>query len=214
MSLWNQFQQNTGKTIDKWHHYFPIYERYFSNFRNKKVTFIEIGVFKGGSLQMFSNYLGPFATVVGIDINTKCKQFESEYVHVRIGDQSDPDFLESVLNEFGAPDLVLDDGSHLMHHVKDSFEFIYPRLSKNGIYMVEDMHTSYWKKYGGGYLHKDSFIEYSKNLIDQLNFQHVKEKIPSPQFIRDTSNISFYDSIVVFEKGTISPKVSSKTGST
>ena len=163
---------------------------------------------------MFSNYLGPFATVVGIDINTKCKQFESEYVHVRIGDQSDPDFLESVLNEFGAPDLVLDDGSHLMHHVKDSFEFIYPRLSKNGIYMVEDMHTSYWKKYGGGYLHKDSFIEYSKNLIDQLNFQHVKEKIPSPQFIRDTSNISFYDSIVVFEKGTISPKVSSKTGST
>ncbi len=214
MSLWNHFQQNTGKTIHKWHHYFPIYERYFSNFRNKKVTFIEIGVSKGGSLQMFSNYLGPLATVIGIDINKSCKQFESEYVHVRIGDQSDPNFLESVLNEFGAPDLVLDDGSHLMHNVKDSFEFIYPRLSKNGIYMVEDTHTSYWEKYGGGYLQKDSFIEYSKNLIDQLNFQHVKEKIPSPQFIRDTNNISFYDSIVVFEKGTISPKVSSKTGTT
>lgn len=212
MDLWSHFQQNTGKTIHKWHHYFPIYEKYFSAFRNKTVTFLEIGVFKGGSLQMFSEYLGPKATVIGIDIDENCKAFESDFAKVRIGDQGDPNFLESVLNEFGPPDLVLDDGSHKMHDVRASFNYLYPMLSKNGIYMVEDMHTSYWQEYGGGYLHQDSFIEYSKSLIDQLNFQHARENLPSPQWIRDTSSISFFDSMVIFEKGTMTPKRASKTG--
>ena len=165
MELWRHFQQNQGKLIDKWHHYFPIYERYFSEDRNKKVTFIEIGVFKGGSLQMFSEYLGPLATVIGIDIDENCKAHESDFAHVRIGDQGDPNFLESVLNEFGPPDVVLDDGSHQMHHVRATFDHLYPMLSKNGTYMVEDMHTAYWQEYGGGYLHEDSFIEYSNHRL-------------------------------------------------
>ena len=179
---------------------------------SKKITFIEIGVSKGGSLQMFAEYFGPLATVVGIDIDINCKQFESDYMHVRIGDQSDTNFLESVLSEFGTPDIVLDDGSHVMQHVRSSFDYLYPKLSKNGIYMVEDMHTAYWKEFGGGYLAPDSFIEYSKNLIDQLNYQHIREEIATPQFIRDTNSISFYDSIVVFEKGTLTPKRDSVSG--
>ena len=212
MDLWNYFNQNTGNIIHKWHHYFPIYEKYFSSFRDKKITFIEIGVSKGGSLQMFSEYFGPLATIIGIDINENCKKLESDSLHIRIGDQGDVKFLESVLAEFGAPDLVLDDGSHIMKNVRDSFDYIYPRLSKNGVYMVEDMHTSYWQEYGGGYLHEDSFIEYSKKLIDQLNFQHLRENIPSPEWIQNTNNISFYDSIVVFEKGSITPKIDSQRG--
>ena len=214
MDLWNYFQQNTEKTIHKWHHYFPIYEKYFSAFRNKNVTFLEIGVFKGGSLQMFAEYLGPLATIIGIDVDENCKSFESDFAHIRIGDQGDSHFLESVLDEFGPPDLILDDGSHQMHHVRKSFDYLYPKLSKNGIYIVEDMHTSYWQEYGGGYLQKDSFIEYSKSLIDQLNFQHVRENIPSPQWIRDTASISFYDSMVIFEKGSKTPKRASMRGAT
>ena len=163
---------------------------------------------------MFSEYLGPLATVIGIDIDENCKALESDFAHVRIGDQGDPNFLESVLNEFGPPDVVLDDGSHLMQHVRTTFDYLYPKLSKNGTYMVEDMHTAYWQEYGGGYLHKDSFIEYSKSLIDQLNFQHTRVDTPSPQWIRDTNSISFYDSIVVFQKGSMTPKRDQKRGTT
>ena len=161
---------------------------------------------------MFAEYFGPLATVVGIGIDKNCKQSESDYMHVRIGDQSNTNFLESVLNEFGTPDLVLDDGGHVMQHVRSSFDYLYPRLSRNRIYMVEDMHTAYWKEYGEGYLVSDSSIEYSKNLIDQLNYQHMREEIATPQFIRDTNSISFYDSIVEFEKGTLTPKRVSVSG--
>lgn len=161
---------------------------------------------------MFSEFFGPLATVIGIDIDEKCRDLESEFTHIRIGNQSDTRFLESLLIEFGAPDIILDDGSHKMDDVRNTFDYLYPKLSKNGIYMVEDMHTAYWSEYGGGYLQKNSFIEYSKKLIDQLNFQHVRDEIPSPQFIRDTSSISFYDSIVVFEKGSVTPKRDSRTG--
>ena len=139
MDLWSHCNQNKGNIIHKWHHYFPIDEKYFSSCRNKKVTFAEIGVSKEGSLQMFAEYFGPLATVVGIGIDKNCKQSESDYMHVRIGDQSNTNFLESVLNEFGTPDLVLDDGGHVMQHVRSSFDYLYPRLSRNRIYMVEDI---------------------------------------------------------------------------
>lgn len=73
---------------------------------------------------MFSDCLGPLATVIGIDVNENCKQFESEYMHVRIWDHGDANFLESVLNEFGQPDVLLDDGSYMMQDVKNSFEYL------------------------------------------------------------------------------------------
>jgi hypothetical protein len=212
MELWSHFQQNNGRIIHKVHHYFPIYEKYLSGFRNKKVTLIEIGVFKGGSLSMFSEYLGPLATVVGLDINQECKKFESDLVNVRIGDQGDLEFLGRIYNEFGPPDIVIDDGSHHMSHLRKSFEYLYPKLSKNGVYIIEDTGTSYWPEYGGGYLHKESFIEFCKTLIDQVNFEYIREDIPSPEYIKDTSSISFYASAIVFEKGTIYPKKTSMTG--
>jgi len=212
MELWSHFQQNTGKIIYKPHHYFPIYEKHLSSFQNKQVTIIEIGVFKGGSLEMFAEYLGPLATVVGVDIDEGCKKHETDFVKIRIGDQSDTKFLESLIEEFGPPDIVIDDGSHQMHDLRKTFDYLYPRVSKNGLYIAEDVGTSYWQEFGGGLYHEDSFIEYSKSLIDQLNYEVVREAIPSPQFIRDTKSITFYHSVVVFEKGTITPKVSSTTG--
>lgn len=56
---------------DKWAHYFPIYERHFSWYVNKSLTFLEIGVARGGSLQMWQRYFGPLAKIVGIDIQER-----------------------------------------------------------------------------------------------------------------------------------------------
>lgn len=201
MDLWQDFQTNQGKVIHKWEHYFPVYERHFAPWRGRTLTFLEIGVSKGGSLQMWRRYFGPLATVVGIDIDPKCRRHESDGVFVRIGDQSDLGFLDSVVAEFGAPDVVLDDGSHQMAHLNATFEHLYPRLPKNGVYMVEDLHAAYWPKFGGGIDREDSFINRAKGFVDRLNADHAEGAVTPDAFTRETFSICFYDSMAVFEKG-------------
>jgi len=215
MSLWQDFLTNQGNIIHKWVHYFPIYERHFAAWQNRSVTFLEIGVSKGGSLQMWQRYFGPFAKVVGIDIDPDCRKHEQPGIFVRIGDQSDPAFLDSLIEEFGAPDVVLDDGSHRMDHILQTFNHLYPRLPKNGVYMVEDLHTAYWDEFGGGIDRKDSFINVSKSLIDRLNADHTRGALEPDAFTRQTYSIAFYDSVVAFEKGDVwwkdAPKIGQET---
>ena len=197
--LYHDFLSNKGRPSQKWAHYFPIYERHFSRFINRPVTFLEIGVAKGGSLQMWKRYFGPFAKIIGIDINHNCKRYEEEQIHVCIGDQSDVKFLQEVIEEHGAPDIVLDDGSHIMKHVCASFDFLYDKVSKDGVYMVEDLHSAYWDEFGGGLKREGTFIERCKDMIDLLNARNCRENIPS-SFARQTFSMCLYDSVAVFEK--------------
>ena len=206
MSLYQDFKTNKGKVIHKWEHYFPIYDRYFGPWKNKTLTFLEIGVSKGGSLQMWKRYFGPLATIVGIDINPNCSDHADEDVLVRIGDQSDPIFLQSLLDEFGEFDIVLDDGSHHMDHVMKTFDFLYKHTSKNGIYLIEDMHTAYWEEFGGGFPSEANFVNATKSMIDKLNADHSRGAIESDYITKNTFSIAYYDSVVVFEKGQIPSK--------
>ena len=201
MSLWLDFLTNDQRLIHKWKHYFPIYESHFGRFVNRDVVMIEIGCGQGGSLQMWKRFFGPHARIVGVDINPKSAQFAEDQVEVRIGDQSDKKFMDSLLEEFGAPDIVLDDGSHVMSHIQASFATLYPALQRNGVYLVEDLHTAYWDEFEGGLRRKGSFLEHCKDLIDALNADHARDALAPSDFTRSTLSMHFYDSVVVFEKG-------------
>lgn len=211
MNIYSDFRNHQGRPINKWLHYFPIYERHFSAWRNRTLVVWEIGVFRGGSLELWSNYFGPMTTVIGIDIDPACAAISGPNIHVRIGSQSDTEFLSGIIDEFGTPDIIIDDGSHQSADIKASFQFLYPRLSKNGIYIIEDQHTAYWPEFGDP---ENSFIVSAKRMIDQLNADHSRGAI-EPNFItRHTLGISFYDSLVVFERGTLSLKTPFATGAT
>lgn len=201
MSLWSDFLGNEERVIHKWTHYFPFYDRHFQRFVNQPLTFVEIGCGDGGSLQMWKRYFGPFALIVGIDINPRCKQFEEDQIVVRIGDQSDLGFLAGVVEEFGQLDVVLDDGSHAMNDLTTTFRFLYPHLQRSGVYMVEDLHTAYWPEFGGGLRHESSFIELCKKLIDELNADWTHGALAPTDFTKSTISMHFYDSLVVFERG-------------
>jgi hypothetical protein len=203
MTIWQDFLTHDEHPMDKWAHYFPIYDRHFSWYVNKSLTFLEIGVARGGSLQMWQRFFGPLAKIVGIDIQERSKSYEVPGTFVRIGDQADERFLQSLIDEFGVPDVVLDDGSHRMEHISKTFNFLYPKLPKNGVYMVEDLHTAYWDEYGGGVSKPDTFINISKNFIDRLNADHTRGQVVPDFITRQTFGISFYDSVVVFEKGEV-----------
>jgi hypothetical protein len=212
MNLWSDFLDHDERIIHKWKHYFPIYERYFSEFVYKPVTFIEIGCGLGGSLQMWKRYFGPHARIVGIDINPTCKNFEEDQIEVYIGPQQDRSFLQSVVKKIGTPDIVIDDGSHQMGHITATFQFLYPLMLKNGIYLVEDLHTAYWDEYEGGLSKPSTFVEHCKHLIDELNADHTRGALEPTQFTNTTFGIHFYDSVVVFERGAYTKKFAPEMG--
>lgn len=199
--LWQDFLTNAGNKIHKWAHYFPVYERHFQPFVGRPLVFFEFGVGDGGSAQMWRRYFGAYAIIVGIDIRPECLNYADNQIAIRIGDQGNIDFLDKLLAEFGVPDIILDDGSHVMNDVYTTFKHLYARMPKHGVYMVEDLHTAYWPEYGGGLLRADTFIERAKSLIDELNADLSRGAVQPTAFTHSTTSISFYNSIIVFERG-------------
>lgn len=200
MDLLTYFQNNTGKSIHKWKNYFPIYEKHFSPWKGKPITILEIGIDNGGSLEMWKNYFGPTATIVGIDINPDCARHAQPGIEIRIGDQNDTVFLQSLVDEFGMFDVIIDDGSHRSDHIKTTFDFLYSNVKENGCYFIEDLHMTYSRSFGNSMNNPESFINFSKSLVDQLTADHECCPLNPTSFTRNTFCISFYDSIIVFDK--------------
>lgn len=196
------FDNNPGRLLHKWLHYFEIYDHHFQRYRGKPVTILEIGVFHGGSLQLWKAYFGPQARIYGIDIDPRCKQFEEENVHIIIGDQGDRSFLRQLKQEIPRPDILIDDGGHLMHQQIATFEELYPFVADDGVYLCEDLHTSYWPDWGGGLRKPGTFIEYSKNLIDSLNgfYSQDPSRFSPSSITRSAHSLHFYDSVLAIEK--------------
>lgn len=200
------FYKNQDRLVSKWTNYFSVYERYFEKYRNKPVIILEIGVFQGGSLQMWKKYFGEGVQIYGIDIDPRCKSLEEDNITIFTGSQSDRQFLQSVKRQIPKVDILLDDGGHTMKQQIVTFEEMFEHIKNDGIYICEDCHTSYWPRYGGGYLRRGTFIEYSKKMIDKLNAWHFKD-LPVDHFTTSVLSIGFYDSMVVIEKRNMkSPK--------
>ena len=195
------FCDNTGKVVHKWHHFLPIYERHFAPFRNRPIRFLEIGVSRGGSLAMWRKYFGPEAIIYGIDIDPECAAFQGSDGQVRIGSQADPDFLRRVVAEMGGLDIVLDDGSHVMAHIKRTLETLFPLLDPAGVYMIEDLHTAYWRRFGGGFWRRGNFFNYTRQLVDDMHSWYHVTRPKHPVVSDICRSIQIYDSIVVLEKG-------------
>lgn len=208
------FAGNTGKVIHKWKHYFEIYDKHFSRFRGGITNIVEFGVCGGGSLQMWKHYFGRKANIFGIDINPKCKSLEEERIKIFIGDQEDRSFLRSLAKEIPSIDILIDDGGHTMKQQINTFEELFPCVQKNGVYLCEDLHTSYWPDYQGGYKKAGTFIEYSKDFIDYINAWHSREPdtLNVTDFTKSVHSLHYYDSILVIEKRLIRQPFHLRTG--
>ena len=196
------FYSNTGRLIHKWKHYFEAYERHFARFRGTEVYVVEFGVSEGGSLQMWKNYFGPKAKIYGIDINPRCQALEEDRITIMIGDQEDRKFLRSVGRAMPRIDVLIDDGGHKMKQQINTFEELFPQIEPNGVYLCEDLHTSYWNNWGGGVKRDGTFIEYSKNFIDYIHAWHSENQkaLSVSEFTKSVHSLHYYDSILVIEK--------------
>ena len=189
----------SGRLLDKWVHYFPIYDDHLRRFRNEAPAVLEIGVYQGASLAMWENYFVSSAKLVGIDIDPDAAMLADPRMTVIIGDQADPAFLASVVDRYGPFDIIIDDGGHTMDQQIASIEALFPGLNEGGVYIVEDCHTSYWDEFGGGLGREGTFIEWVKNRIDDVHAYHRAEP-PDPVWTDHVNAIHCYDSVVVVDK--------------
>jgi hypothetical protein len=191
--------KRTGRILDKWIHYFPIYSEHFAAYRGRPVRVLEIGVYRGGSLDMWRWYFGPQATLVGVDIDERAREVSAPDHVVEIGDQTDPEFLRSLSEKYGPFDIIIDDGGHEMRQQIVTAETMFPLLADGGVLLTEDCHTSYWEAYQGGRGREGTFIEWCKSKVDDVNGYHQPQ--PIDRVWTDTvASLSFYDSVVVLKK--------------
>jgi len=194
---------HTGLRLNKWKHYFPIYDRHLSRFRDRDITLCEIGVAGGGSLELWRRYFGPKAKIVGIDANPDCKRFESAGTRVFIGSQGDPGFLRRVAEDIGSIDILIDDGSHAYADQLATFRTLFEHVREDGIYACEDLCTSYWADgFGGGVRQPGTFVEFLKELIDEMNAWFWRTGVESEPgaFASVVGGMHFYPALIVIEK--------------
>lgn len=159
-----------------WHNYTEIYSRYFAHLKDQPIKFLEIGIFEGNGVLMWEQYFKN-AELHFMDITFGYAKYFSNRSQYHLGDQANVQDLLAIMKSTGGDfDIIIDDGGHTMNQQLVSFITLFHFVKSGGMYIIEDLHTSYWKDYGGNgtYQHPKAgpgtFIHFLKDRIDDLNY--------------------------------------------
>jgi hypothetical protein len=193
------------------HDYMEAYSHYFDAIKDDPIKFLEIGIYEGSSVKLWEEYFIK-AELHFIDVSLNAVKYHSTRSHYHIARQEDADDLQKFIQEAGTDfDVIIDDGGHAMNQQITSFIHLFPHVKSQGIYIIEDLHTSYWNCLGGGNRNQTT-IALLKNLIDQINFVGASTGRASHQNLSDSTmkklgiyqkdilSICFYDSLVFVTK--------------
>ncbi len=204
-----------GPGIWKWNHYFDIYDRHFSRFRGREVHVLEIGIYSGGSLELWRNYFGQNCHIYGIDIEPACMAYEGDSVRVFIGDQGDRAFWKQFRQAVPTLDIVVDDGGHLPEQQIVTIEELLPYLRPGGVYLCEDRHGKQ-----NGFAAYVYGMSWNINAIDQIqeNFENPERRLlcKASALQAAIKSIHLYPFVTVIEKNDakttelVAPKVGTK----
>ena len=181
-----------GRGIWKWDHYFDIYHRHLKRFIGREVHVLEIGVYSGGSLEMWKEYFGPKCRIYGVDIKEACKAYEDERTKVFIGSQGDRRFWKDFKSQVPTLDVLIDDGGHHTNQQIVTLEEMLPHLRPGGVYFCEDVVGSL-----------NGFATYAFGLADKLNAQKGRDRSPFQQAI---ASVHLYPFVVAIEKNSARPQ--------
>lgn len=196
------------------HFYAKHYQQHFYHLRNCKIKILEIGIggyncpkSGGNSLRMWAAYFSK-AKIYGVDIYDKSCH-NNKRIKTFMGSQIDEEFLGNIMSEIGGCDIIIDDGSHYNDHVIKTFGILFPLLNPDGIYVIEDLQTSYWDNvagvnWGGSSDLNASYtsVNFLKKLIDGLNYKEFTNKDYKPTYFdKNIISIHFYHNLVFIYKG-------------
>ena len=194
---------NTDKVTH--HEYHKIYDFFLQDLYNKKGSILEIGIEYMKSINMWLE-LFPNAFIYGIDINFKKN---GDRYEVFKADQSKTNELNLIKKKLENKNLffINDDGSHIPEHQLLTFNILFPLLDNNGIYIIEDIETSYWTKKGlygyptnYGYKHDNSIIEIFKSVADAVNSEFAGEHPSKVRHLDYIDSITFSRNCIIIRK--------------
>lgn len=212
---------NSSKLLDpECTHYFEHYNEHLSKYKTKPIKILEIGVKEGDSLKIWKDYLHSESEIYGVEINPDpLKSFNQKNTEIFYGSQTDLLFLTSIINKIGKVDIIIDDGGHTNSQLKTTFNYLFEYgLQDNGLYIMEDLGTSYWYKWSGGLNNENSIINFLKQKIDGINYRFWKgnrnDYVPKPsKSVVDSTYQDENISSITFAKGlTFIKKLNNKTG--
>jgi hypothetical protein len=195
------------------HSYCRHYQHHFFKIRKKKLNILEIGIGGyedpnegGASLRMWKRYF-PKSKIFGIDIYDKSFHDDSR-IKTYKGSQIDEVFLKRIVSEIGRIDIVMDDGSHLNEHVISTFKILFPLISNDAIYAIEDLQTSYWTNHanvnwGGSkdLLAPHTSMNFLKTLVDCPNHKNFEIEYYQPTYFdQNITSVHFYSKLAFIYK--------------
>ena len=212
-------ESHTGKYSDKWSSYLEIYWELFAPIRQNQSDLLEIGIQNGGSLEIWAKLFPKAKNLIGFDVHPKCNdlQFSDPRIKVFVEDAADPKAGTQVRQTTSNLGVVIDDGSHISRDIIRSFLIFFPQLQPGGVYVIEDLHASYWSDWQGGISHPESSIQFLKSLADVVNFDHwgIDAKRTDPfellpasvglleeSTLSEIESVTFMDSVCVIKKKT------------
>ena len=172
-SIKNLYKNHSGKVSDKWNIYLNLYDEKLSNYQELPIKFFEIGVLNGGSLEIFSKYFSNAELILGCDIDLKCKglQYKEKNIKIIVGDVNEEKIKNEIVKH-SKFDIILDDGSHNSNDVVGAFCNYFKHLKDGGLFIIEDLHCSYWREHRGGLFFPISSINFFKKIVDIINHEH------------------------------------------
>lgn len=220
-SLNQLYSEHEGKISDKWSLYLAEYDRIFTEYRNKPISMLEVGIQNGGSLEIWAKYFSHGEKFVGCDINSDCSllQYNDPRIAVVIGDVNSDSVRDEILQHCQEYDIVIDDGSHISSDIIKTFAKYFPNIMDGGVFVAEDLHCSYWEGFEGGLFDPFSSITFFKLLADVINHEHwgVEKKRSDllkgfctkyefeldEELLKQVHSISFINSMCVVRKSVV-----------
>lgn len=194
-----------------YHNYTEVYARYFAGLKEKPIKFLEIGIYQGASVKLWEEYFKN-AELHFIDITFQYTQYYSDRSHYHLCNQESPEDLQKFIAKTGGNfDVIIDDGGHTMNQQITSFKVLFPHLKSGGLYIIEDLHTSYWPGWGGEKTRLNT-VAFLKSLVDEVNFIGARTTKAShlaidPSISKELNiyrekiySIHFYDSLAIIIK--------------
>ena len=203
---------DTNSDSDKLHHhgYHRIYPWFISHFTNQPINLLEIGIHQTDSIKLWRSYFKE-VNIYGIDINPK--KFDDTTVKIYQVDQSKENQLLDFANNVGVKfDIIIDDGSHVPSHQKLTLKALWKLLNPGGVFIIEDIETSYWgvsEIYGYKFnSNRINLMKSFKKCISFINKEFLsienKEKIKLDNLshiFEEVEVISFgYNSVILIKK--------------